>query len=472
LAIKDLKRRVLDFSRAGSLLRAGDRVCVAVSGGADSVALLRLLLELRPEIGIVLSVAHVNHNLRGDDSDADAAFVSALATEHGLELHAASEDVRRFGTEHSLSLEAAGRQLRYRFFSKILRQGHVTRVATAHTADDQAETVLLRLLRGAGSRGLAGILRSRNARVAADVSSADSPRSGEASIVRPLLSTRRSELRDYLRDIGQPWREDASNSDLSFARNRVRAELIPLLERDYNPAVVDALSGTAEIARAEEEFWDAELARLLPNVVTPAGRLRIVELARQPLAVQRRLVRLVAGSLDFERLEQVLEFAFRRDRGERVLPLPGNRTAHIAAGELWLESASTIADPAPGDYLYRLPIPGEVCVRELNRRITASLLTVDAATRGYNPQQFLDPATLASELSVRNWRAGDRFRPLHGKTPRKLKDLLPKVAARERSAWPVVLSGDQIVWVRGLAVAHGRSARRADKVVVIEETAV
>jgi tRNA(Ile)-lysidine synthase len=468
--VQELHQAVVEYVRAQALMRAGDRVCAAVSGGADSIALLRLLLELRGELGIVLSVAHLNHNLRGADSDADAAFVAALAAEHGLEFHLASEDVRRHAEQHSLSLEAAGRRVRERFFSRLLREGVATRVATAHTSDDQAETVLLRLLRGAGTRGLAGILPSREELVAPGALARRSTRSVDPFIIRPLLATRRAELRDYLRNIGQTWREDASNTDLTFARNRVRAELLPLLERDYSPSLVDALAATAEIARAEEEFWDAELARLLPSLLTPAGRLRLPELARQPLAVQRRLVRLAAGTLDFDRVEQVLDFAHRRGRAERSLPLPGGRLARFAAAELWFETSAD-ADIAPSaGYLYRLPVPGEVCVRELNRRITASLLPVQAAAQGYNPQQFLDPSLLASELSVRNWRAGDRFWPLHGKAPRKLKELLPRVPARERSAWPVVVSGDEIVWVRGLAVAHDRSAKRTRQVVVIEET--
>jgi tRNA(Ile)-lysidine synthase len=473
--VQELHKSVLAYVRSRALIRAGDRVCVAVSGGADSVALLRLLLDLRSELGIVLSVAHLNHNLRGADSDADSAFVAALAAGHELEFHQASEDVRANAAEHSLSLEAAGRRLREQFFANLLRDRHATRIATAHTADDQAETVLLRLLRGAGPRGMAGILPSREPHVAPGASrvtnslARQSTRSVESSIIRPLLSTRRAQLRDYLRDIAQPWREDASNSDLAFARNRVRAELLPLLERNYNPSLVDTLAATAEIARAEEEFWDIELARLLPTVLTPAGRLRLPELVRQSLATQRRLVRLTAGTLDFERVEQVLDFARRRGRAERTLPLPGGRVARFAAGELWFETSPSGSDLSTG-YHYRLPVPGEVCVRELNRRITASLLPLQAAAQGYNPQQFLDPSSLASELSVRNWRAGDRFWPLHGKAPRKLKELLPRVPARERSAWPVVVSGDEIVWVRGLAVAHDRSARRAKEVVVIEET--
>lgn len=462
----DLRKRVLSYIGSRELIRAGDRVCVAVSAGADSVALLRLLLELRRELGIVLSVAHLNHNLRGAEADADASFVASLAAEYKLEFHGGSEDVANFAKKRSLSLEAAGRKLRYRFFGRLLRGGLVTRVATAHTADDQAETVLFRLLRGTGSRGLAGILPSRAAVIANHKSQI-----ANGTIIRPLLSTRRADLRSYLRDLGQSWREDASNSDLSFARNRIRAELLPLLERDYNPSLVEVLASTAEIARAEEEFWDAELARLVPTVFSPSGRLRVPELLRQPPAVQRRLVRLAGRPAGFDPVEQVLDFARRGGRAERALPLPNGQAARFAAAELWFEAAP--AEPArPAAYEYRLPVPGEVCIHELQRRITASVLSVQMAAQGYNPQQFLDPASLASELNIRNWRAGDRFRPLHSKSPRKLKELLQKIPASQRQVWPVAVSGDEIVWVRGLAVAHCRSARNTDQVVVISETTI
>ena len=469
--VQDLHKRVLAYLRSRELMRAGDRVCVAVSGGADSVALLRLLLDLRAELGIVLSVAHVNHNLRGADADADAAFVAALSAEHRLELHAASEDVRAYAQQHSMSLEAAGRKLRYRCFSRLLREGIATRVATAHTADDQAETVLLRLLRGSGPRGLRGILPSRHTRVEAGDPPALSSRGVEGRILRPLLSTRRADLRSYLRDIGQLWREDASNSDLAFARNRVRAELLPLLERDYNSSLVHVLASTAEIARAEEEFWDAELARLAPEVLTPTGRLRVRELLRQPLAVQRRLIRLAGGPVGFDPVEQVLDFARRGGRAERTLALPSGLAARFAAAELWFEAASG-APNQPEGYEYRLPVPGHVVIRELQCRITASVQSAQTVAQGYNPQQFLDPASLAPELCIRNWRAGDRFRPLHSKAPRKLKELLQKVPASQRQVWPVAVSGDEIVWVRGLAVAYGHSARHADKFVVIQESAL
>ncbi|HSS99250.1 MAG TPA: tRNA lysidine(34) synthetase TilS, partial [Terriglobales bacterium] len=284
------------YSQRHGLLKAGDRVGVAVSGGADSVALLRLLLDLRKEIGLVLSVAHFNHRLRAKDSEADEEFVANLAQKFGLGFHCASGDVSALRAAKGDGLEAAARTMRYQFFRELLNEGTLNRVATAHTLDDQAETVLLRIARGAGTRGLAGIYPQL---------SVPGPRLSDATIVRPLLAVRRKELESYLNEIGQSWREDKSNRDLRFARNRVRHGVLPRLERALNPSVREALAEAAEIARAEEHYWQTEVRKLLPEIWDASqNELVITRLKQLPLAMQRRLVRAAAETLDLR-----LEFA-------------------------------------------------------------------------------------------------------------------------------------------------------------------
>src|SRR5271166_3769391 len=233
-------------------MRAGDRVAVAVSGGADSVALLRVLRELRSELGLVLAVAHVNHGLRGEQSDADEAVVAELAKEHGMEHFAGRADVRNHASISKISIEAAGRELRYRWFALLAREQRFDSIATGHTLDDQAETVLLKFLRGAGTRGRAGIYPQMF-------------RGAERKIrfVRPLLCVTRDEVETYLTSLSQGWREDESNLDHRFARNRVRHELLPLLEREYNPNIRQVLSDTAEVSRAEEKYWQELVEREL-----------------------------------------------------------------------------------------------------------------------------------------------------------------------------------------------------------------
>lgn len=319
-----LREPVLEYVRRHGLLKAGDRVGVAVSGGADSVALLRLLLELGSELGIVLSVAHFHHGIRGAEADADAEFVAGLASSHKLELHQGSGDVPAHARARRASVETAARELRYRFFATLLKSGAVGKIATGHTLDDQAETVLMKTLRGAGTRGLAGIYPALH-----------------SGLVRPLLGVRRRELEEYLRGLGQEWREDSSNRDPRHLRNRVRHELLPLLEREFNPEVTRVLAETAEVARAEEEFWQREVERLLPEVCGGGGgSLQLKTLLAQPLAVQRRLVRAAleraGASFDFRHGEEMLRLA---QKSKGALELAGGWRVVRGKGELRIEKS-------------------------------------------------------------------------------------------------------------------------------------
>jgi tRNA(Ile)-lysidine synthase len=453
--VQTLSKSVLEYVRHHALLKPGDRVGIAVSGGADSVALLRLLLQLRKELGVVLSVVHFNHQLRGTESDEDERFVAGLAQHYKLELYRESGNVAVHAAEKHLSLETAARELRYQFFWQLLRKNHVSRIATAHTLDDQAETVLLKIVRGAGSRGLAGIYPQMKG-----IRSGHDPQKQPeiASIIRPLLATRRKDLESYLTSLGQSWREDSSNRDLRHARNRVRHGIVPRLERYLNPAVREALAETAEIARAEEEYWDAKLSRVLPQVWeaaagAPGGVLSLPTLADLPLALQRRLVRAASESLGlqltFQHVEEVL--ALRQESGKTACTmLPAGWTVVRKKDALRFKKSSPSF--AQQDYQYSLLVPGSVFVRETKSRFEALLVPVNAAA-GYNPEDLLDRSRLARELKIRNWRAGDRYWQAHSKAPKKIKELLQEqhVSGDERKRWPVVVSGTDVVWVRGLA---------------------
>ena len=294
------------------LLRPGMRITVAVSGGADSVALLRRLIELAPGIGYVLSVAHVHHGIRGAEADADAEFVTALATTHGLAFRRHDVDTPTAASENRETLEEAARNLRYAWFRELLESGEVDAMATAHTLDDQAETVLHKLLRGAWTEGLGGI------------SPVITHTSG--SILRPLLSARRAEIEAWLKAIGQPWREDATNLDTTYTRNRIRHELLPMLA-SYNPQIYSQLANLATLARDEEAYWQTELARLLPSLILPGKPVRgggratsthpdeaslAFEIERLPQspAVRRRLLRAAArqlgAALNFDQTEKLM----------------------------------------------------------------------------------------------------------------------------------------------------------------------
>src|SRR6266566_5285902 len=479
-AVQTLAQRVTRYIRRHKLLNPGDRVGVAVSGGADSVVLLRLIMELRTELGVVLSVVHFNHKLRGLEADADEQFVAELASQNKLEFHRESGDVTAYSAAKHLSLETAAREMRYGFFNQLLAEGRGNRVATAHTLDDQTETVLLRVVRGAGTRGLAGIYPQLS------VSSSQFSVDGQASvagrqqvcssIVRPLLGVRRKELEAYLIAEGQSWREDSSNRDLRHARNRVRHGILPRLERNLNPAVREILAEAAEIARAEEEYWNAEVGRILEaagrRLRDTGATVGLRSFAGLPLALQRRLARAAAENfglrLEFRHVEEILELISNGCPGKAALP--DGWMASIDKGELKFEPAPQISESIH-DYRYLLPVPGKVPVPETGTLFEAMLISAEKRA-ACNAENLLDSGAAAGELTVRNWRPGDRFWPAHTKAPKKVKELLQEkhVTGEERKLWPVIVSGDEIVWVRGFPTpARLQPGQAVKNVIAIRE---
>ncbi len=502
-------------------MHAGDRVCVAVSGGADSVALLRLLLEFRSELGIVLSVAHFNHGLRGEASQADEAFVADLARQHDLEFFSGCGDVRDHALTSKLSLEAAARELRYRWLASLAESHKLNAIATAHTLDDQAETVLLKFLRGAGTRGLAGVYpeiaigpKAPESLQAADVGAESLPGRNSVAgvrIVRPLLGATREEVERYLTALGQEWQEDESNVDHRFARNRVRHELLPLLEREYNPNIRQVLSDAAEVSRAEEEFWRALVERerqdrlvlvaepeahtegkRIPRELKPARDdkirgpsgtaeavpfqssvaepcLSVDSFAGLPLALQRRLLKELLESYkipaDFGHIEKLLHCALGESPNAE---LPGGWLA-VRQGER-LELRAPQTEPPLSSYEYRLPVPGEVYIAEIGLTVRSVPLPEQFAREADPTDALLSAELLGPELTVRNWRPGDRFWPVHRKSEEKLKRLFSEhhIPAGQRSTWPVAKCGSQIVWVRGFPVARAFAWRGSGDAVKIE----
>jgi tRNA(Ile)-lysidine synthase len=559
VSVHELAERVLGHIRREELLRAGDRVGVAVSGGIDSVALLRLLIELRGELGLVLSVVHFNHGLRGAESDADQVFVAGLARGHGLEFYAAGGDVAELAAEEHSGLEAAARELRYGFFRSLLGSGEeidpgapqglkpeslgtiigtaeavpfpisiapsasqpnesasaivLDKIVTGHTLDDQAETVLMRVIRGTGLRGLGGIYP----RILVERENED----GYGEVVRPLLGIRRRELEQYLVDLKQPWREDSTNADSRFTRNRVRRLVLPVLEREFNPAVLEGLSELAEIARDEEDYWENEISGWLGTVVQwsqpewtrglpgfegsqalvqiqasqPALSPELIQrleqpgpavmnasvsrpwLLTEPRAVQRRVVKAVGDEagipLEFKHIEEILRFAAEDGPVGRELSLPLGWKLRREPEALVFVTPDLRRQERIPDYEYSLAVPGRSLVAELGAVIEALLVAPDAQDAEYNPQELLRGDLLPRRLLVRNWRAGDRFWPAHTKSPKKVKELLQErhVAQPERRLWPVVVSGDEIVWMRGFPVPARLRAEAGQEAVLIREVA-
>ncbi len=537
--VHPLAQRVLRHIRRMEELCAGERVGVAVSGGIDSVALLRLLLEMRGELGIVLSVVHFNHKLRGAESDGDEQFVAGLAARNQLEFHRDSEDVGQEAVKERSSVEAVAREFRYRFFRNLVSARGTSgaeapdqnrasnrsaesaappsssppgpgpasniasadsqesrpffkldKIATGHTLDDQAETVLMRVIRGSGLRGIGGI----HPRLV--VEDDDGEVCGE--IIRPLLGTRRGDLEGYLKEIGQDWREDSTNADHAFTRNRVRRLLVPMIEKEFNPAVAENLSELAEIARSEEEYWENEVAGWMGTAVhwlepewakPPAEKTGLVQISStvpsadaglqsridgakwlvanasvsrpwllsEPVAVQRRVVKAIgehAGiPLEFKHVEEVLHFAAESSGVGRELSLPLGWKLRWCDEEVVFVTPDLRSNCEPQDYEYDLPIPGTVVIPDITTAIQTARIPAGAWS-AYNPDELLSADSLHGCLRVRNWRAGDRFWPSHTKSPKKIKELLQErhVAKEQRALWPVVWNNDEIVWVRGFPV--------------------
>ncbi len=390
------------------------------------------------------------------------------------------------------------------------------KIATGHTLDDQAETVLMRVIRGTGLRGLGGIYP----RIVVEHEDGE----GHGEIVRPLLRIRRGELERYLADLKQTWREDSSNADAKFTRNRVRNLVLPLLEREFNPAVAESLAELAEIARDEEDYWQNEVSGWLGTVVqwsqpewtrglpgfesspalvqigTPHSRSHDPELLErleqsgpavmnasvsrpwlltEPRAVQRRVLKAIGEQagipLEFKHIEEILRFAGEEGPAGKELSLPlGWKIVREPEAMVFVTPDLRQQERVP-DYEYALAVPGRVLVPEAGVVVEALRVSAAAAAEAgvaeYNAQQLLRGDLSRGNLVVRNWRAGDRYWPAHTKSPKKIKELLQErhVAQPQRRLWPVVVSGDEIVWMRGFPVPAKLRAHAGQQAVLIRE---
>ena len=464
-----LALRVLESVRRQRLIPPGSRVLAAVSGGGDSVALLHLLAELAEQGAIALAgVAHFNHRLRLSAADADERFCRELATRFGVPFVVESADVATMARSERISVEHAGHRARHAFFRRAAGRLGACRVALGHTIDDQAETYLLRLLRGAGAAGLSAI------------------RPSTGLVVRPLLTVSRAELRVYLASRRASFREDASNRDRCVPRNRIRHDLIPSL-RAYSPRVVEVLAREAEIARADEE-WLARAAnelgaglvqRIKGGVDVDATKLAALHPALGRRVARDALVSVSGRAVGFDHIERLRRLA--EDARTRV-DFPGCRAERIEGVIRLTVRAGRGAVVQVVPFAYRLEVPGEVSVPEAGVTISAepagpelygSLTCSRPQTAGKRATERVVAVVAAGPFAVRNWQPGDRFRPLGLKGHRKkLQDLFVdrKVGRTERARIPLVLDAqDRIVWVVGQGVSDDfRVTRGAASVLLLK----
>ena len=441
-----LLHRVVKTIRSNDLVERGQHVLVAVSGGPDSVALLSLLHRLRSSWSLTLTAVHFNYGLRGVESDEDQVFVETLCRELEIPLYARRLDVR--DRARRTSLQAAARDLRYRAMTDIAETCGADRIAVGHTADDQAETILLWMLRGAGLAGLSGM-----------------PISRDRTIIRPLYQTKRQEILAYLQRAGLSYRQDSSNAKLVYARNRVRHEVLPILKK-LVPSSVDALCRLADLCREDDRYLDQHVAALCASGVRQEGCggwvIDRVFLQQLPLAIQRRVVRDVLRRCDPRRRP-----ASARTIGQVLQAVTKKGSFQAIA----MKSTRLVVDQ---DVVRFIPSGPRGVSREQSHQLVPEILAIPSLVSWAGTDQtiqvekqereqvrditqgqgriVLDADRVSGPLMVRVWKPGDRFHPLGMKgRSKKLQDYFMdlKVPIADRARIPVVVAPEGIVWVVG-----------------------
>lgn len=436
-----LEDKVKDTIKTNKLFKKGDRVIVGVSGGADSVCLLFILWRLKKELGLKLFVAHLNHGIRGRQADLDAEFVKGLADQFKLPFVVKNIKKGRI----KVNLEAEAREARYSFFKEILKQKKADKIAVAHTADDQIETILMFLLRGAGLRGLSGMKYKRD------------------KIVRPILDCFREEILKYLKKNRLKYRKDITNEDVSFSRNRIRHKLIPYLEKEFNPQIKQVLFRNSKIVREDFDFIQREIKKLIPCLFKKNGDSIILDLPKWkklPLVLKKGVLIFVLEKylgyihdIGFGQLDDLINMLQKGKSGsiKQILDLR------------IFKDYDKILFSKKDFFLNRglkrnikINLPGVTEIRELKIRFkTEFTAKKEKETESF---VFLDFNKIKKELFVRTRKEGDKFYPIGIQGSKKLKDFFidNKVSRLKREMVPLIVDGnDQIVWVGGF-----RSDRR------------
>ena len=429
------------------LLKRNQAVLIAVSGGLDSMVLLHALERLSARHKWKIVVAHFNHQLRGRASDADEKLVRKTAAAMKLPFAIENADVKEFSQKSKLSIEMAARKLRHEFFARVARRQKIKTIALAHHADDQVELFFLRLLRGAGGQGLAGMKWS-----------APSPADKKITLVRPLLDFSKAELAGFARDNKINFRDDATNLFSDFLRNRIRNELLPLLRKDYQPGLSKTILRLMEITGAESDFVGNAASSLRLDTVRPhAERYSFGDL---PIAVQRRALQSQLAKLgvtvDFDLVEQLRESA-----GKFVSVGSGLSVSRDVKGELKLreqqpaefntnEFEVNLSDRAGDVHFGGARFEWQIGLRKKSQ----SQLTL-AATK--SKREFFDADKIGGEIILRHWRAGDRFQPIGLKSAAKLQDLFTNAKiprGRRRDLIVAEAANGEIFWVEGLRISE------------------
>jgi tRNA(Ile)-lysidine synthase len=441
--------------RKYGLFESGDSVLVGVSGGPDSVGLLHVLIEIAPTLCLKLGIAHLNHGLRGSASDREAEFVASLAERFQMAFYTEKTDVRGYRRRHKLSLEEAARHLRYRFFAKIAEQNGFDKIALGHHQDDNAELVLMYMIRGSGPLGLSGI-----------------PPLRDGGIVRPIMGLTRSQILDFLAEKKINAVSDASNTDNGFIRNRVRNRLIPVIKENYNPRIIETLNRQTCIIRDEEKWIETVVEPIFRNMVIAEQddgiTISVPELAGLHTGAKRRVIRRairqVKGNLRRIGFSHVAAVIRLSNRGPSLgtLDLPDRirvaRSGHfltISREKSALRSHTRyVKDTKTASYTYTISGQAPIFIREINAYLKfAEIDRVDLSrfAPADHPVAYFDRERIRFPLVLRNVRPGDRFTPMGMIGTQKVKTYFinNKVERTRRANCPILLSRDKIIWVVG-----------------------
>jgi tRNA(Ile)-lysidine synthase len=442
--------------REFDMLESGERVLVAVSGGADSTALLLCLNRLATELNISIVVAHLNHRIRGEEGDADQDFVSQMSSRMGLPFISEIIEVKKQAIETKENLEQLARRARYGFLRKAASTMNAQKIAVGHTRNDQAETVLLRFLRGSGIQGLSAI----------------HPVLG-GLVVRPLLECTRADIIQYLKDQGAIYREDSTNTDLSHTRNRIRQELLPCLEEHYNPQMVRTLSRMAQMARENWSFMESEAKNAFEAIhqkVDGGISMPAAKIAEFHPALQKHVLRFALkaclGSLSgvtSQHIDSLLLLCRKCQSGSQV-PMPNRGVVIRQFDHIILLKNKHLSST---EFNCMLNIPGQCFIPEIGAVFTAKLCEMPRELlKGNSTQAFLDPAALPQILTIRSKAPGDRY---GGPSHRKVKKMLidRKIPLAQRLFLPMVVAGNQVIWIPGFSPARGYAAKSGSEMCVI-----
>jgi len=432
--------RVMGTIRRHSMIEPRDHIGVAVSGGIDSVALLDILASLRSELHIALTILHLNHGIRGKEAARDQRFVQELSDRYSLPYLGKEVDVPAYRKENSLSLQEAARELRYLFFDQAMDTLDLDKVAIGQTADDQAETVLMRLIRGGGARGLKGIPPVRG------------------RYIRPLTEVWRAELLQYARHKRLSFVQDSSNLKNDYLRNRIRRELLPALG-GYNPSIKHRLLHLAEVLGEDESYLEG-IAQEIAKGIVKAGEevsIPIPSLISLPAALQARVMQhafalLSSGSiLEYPHIKGIKDL-IQRGGGSKRMILPGGYWAMKSYDNLVLGKEGEPPQGMAGEI--ELAIPGRTRLDKLGVELEATIAKGSPDPPADPDAAYIDYHRLALPLRARSFRPGDSFIPLGMKGRKKLKNFFIdlKIPRAERLKIPLVISGNDICWVAGLRI--------------------